>query len=372
MGSEVRYCLFIFPEKAKRDADRILDQFRRFSLELNVKFAPPKQVPIHDEYPEHFEKAIEDNIHEHTNMVICLLTKKGPSYDAIKHLCCKKLGVASQCITTRTIRNPKRMAAICSKIVQQINCKIGGTLWRVKVPLRETMIIGVDVCSDNFKGQTRSVVGFCATTNADFTKYFTAVKFQYDDVQLIAQLAECYDDALENFKTINGNYPVNIIVYRAGAADGQMDEILQKEVLENLKVIASKGYDIKLTEIIVQKRIHTRIFAYSHSRIQNVNPGTLIDRECVSNEYYDFYMIPQYVHSGTATPSRFIVIYDEIGLPAHELQQLTYKLCHLYFNWAGTIRVPAPCQYAYKAAFLVSQSVHDTPHKQLENCLYFL
>lgn len=83
-------------------------------------------------------------------------------------------------------------------------------------------------------------------------------------------------------------------------------------------------------------------------------------------------MIPQYVHSGTATPSRFIVIYDEIGLPAHELQQLTYKLCHLYFNWAGTIRVPAPCQYAYKAAFLVSQSVHDIPHKQLENCLYFL
>ena len=121
-----------------------------------------------------------------------------------------------------------------------------------------------------------------------------------------------------------------------------------------------------------KKRIHTRVFTYSHSRTQNVNPGTLIDSGCISNEFYDFYMIPQYVHSGTATPSRFLVIYDEVALPAHELQQLTYKLCHLYFNWAGTIRVPAPCQYAYKVAFLVSQSVHDTPHKQLENCLYFL
>ena len=74
--------------------------------------------------------------------------------------------------------------------------------------------------------KTRSVVGFCATTNADFTQYFTTVKFQYDDVQLIAQLAECYDDALENFKSINGNYPVNIIVYRSGAGDGQVEEIV--------------------------------------------------------------------------------------------------------------------------------------------------
>ena len=29
-------------------------------------------------------------------------------------------------------------------------------------------------------------------------------------------------------------------------------------------------------------------------------------------------------------------------------KRLAYKLTHLYFNWPGTVRVPAPCQYAHK------------------------
>lgn len=42
---------------------------------------------------------------------------------------------------------------------------------------------------------------------------------------------------------------------------------------------------------------------------------------------------------------------------------LTYKMCHLYYNWPGTIRVPAPCQYAHKIAFLVGQSIHKVKKK---------
>ena len=41
---------------------------------------------------------------------------------------------------------------------------------------------------------------------------------------------------------------------------------------------------------------------------------------------------------------------NESGLKRIELQQLTYGLCHFYYNWAGPIKVPAPCQYAHKIA----------------------
>ena len=54
------------------------------------------------------------------------------------------------------------------------------------------------------------------------------------------------------------------------------------------------------------------------------------------------------------------------------LQKLTYKLTHLYYNWPGTVRVPAPCQYAHKLAFLVGESLHRQPSEQLEDVLYFL
>ena len=28
-------------------------------------------------------------------------------------------------------------------------------------------------------------------------------------------------------------------------------------------------------------------------------------------------------------------------------------MTHMYFNWPGTVRVPAPCQYAHKLAYQV-------------------
>ena len=47
---------------------------------------------------------------------------------------------------------------------------------------------------------------------------------------------------------------------------------------------------------------------------------------------------------GTVTPTHYIVIHDTASMKTDRVQQLTYKLCHLYYNWPGTIRVPAPCQ----------------------------
>lgn len=38
----------------------------------------------------------------------------------------------------------------------------------------------------------------------------------------------------------------------------------------------------------------------------------------------------------------------------------------------GIIRVPAPCQYAHKLAFLVGQSIHREPNMNLDDFLYYL
>ena len=36
----------------------------------------------------------------------------------------------------------------------------------------------------------------------------------------------------------------------------------------------------------------------------------------------------------------------------------SYKLTHMYFNWPGTVRVPAPCQYAHKVSLSSLQFCH--------------
>lgn len=48
---------------------------------------------------------------------------------------------------------------------------------------------------------------------------------------------------------------------------------------------------------------------------------------------YDFYIVSQAVHSGSVSPTHYNVIYDSSGLKPDHMQRLTYKLCHMYYNW---------------------------------------
>lgn len=36
---------------------------------------------------------------------------------------------------------------------------------------------------------------------------------------------------------------------------------------------------------------------------------------------------------GCVSPTHYNVVYDSSGLKPDHLQRLTYKLCHLYYNW---------------------------------------
>ena len=89
-------------------------------------------------------------------------------------------------------------------------------------------------------------------------------------------------------------------------------------------------------------------------------------------ERYDFFLVSQSVRQGTVNPTSYNVIEDSSGLKPEHIQKLTYKLCHLYYNWPGTVRVPAPCQYAHKLALLVGESLHTAPSDKLEDTLYYL
>jgi len=133
-------------------------------------------------------------------------------------------------------------------------------------------------------------------------------------------------------------------------------------------------YKPKIAMIVVKKKIHTRLFVSpgSPGRLQNPPPGTIVDTECVNYGWYDFLLVSQSVKQGTVTPTHYHIIFDTTNLHPDRMQQLVYKTCHLYYNWPGTVRVPAPCQYAHKAAYLVSQAIHKEPDKILRENLFFL
>jgi aubergine len=142
-----------------------------------------------------------------------------------------------------------------------------------------------------------------------------------------------------------------------------------------LRVLAN--YTPKLTFIVVQKRINTKFFKMCPGRtgpdsLENPPPGSILDHTVTNRYLYDFYVVSQHVREGTTSPSHYIVLEDEKPHTVDTLQRLTYKLCFLYYNWPGTVRVPAPCQYAHKLADLVGTSIRRRPAEELGDKLYFL
>lgn len=211
-----------------------------------------------------------------------------------------------------------------------------------------------------------------STVNKDYTQYFSHVSIHSSNEDLSAEIGTNVGLALRRYHDINRTLPSRIIIYRDGVSDGQIGHVCEHEIGGIKKklgpIYESYKKELKLAYVIVTKRINTRFF-YNRS---NPPPGTIIDDVVTNPLRYDFFLISQSVNQGTVSPAYYTVVEDSTSLTPDQIQRLTFKLCHMYFNTAATTRVPAPCQYAHKLAFLISQALHREPSTDLNSTLYFL
>ncbi|XP_058512856.1 piwi-like protein 3 [Ochotona princeps] len=305
-------------------------------------------------------------------IVLCLLPNEEKArYDSIKKLLCEEIPILSQCVVARTVDKAQTTPPIISKIVQQMNCKLGGALWKVDIDLKKTMFIGID-CFHDVAHKDQSVAGFVASSNEELTQWYSHTIEQSTAQEVVFALEGCLQEAIEQWKKNVSSEPKNIIVYRDGVGDGQLKNLQTTEILKLENYLDAKfPFKIGLTFIVVKKRINTRFFAQSREYV-NPTPGTVIDTELTRLQWYDFYIVSQSVREGTVTPTHYNVIHDTVRLQPDVVQRLTYQLCHMYYNVTDMIRVPAPCHYAHKLAYLVGRSLKKEPSKKLSECLYYL
>lgn len=142
------------------------------------------------------------------------------------------------------------------KIILQMNCKLGGTLWGVKIPLKQTMICGIDTYHEaGMKGQT--VAGFVATYNPEFTKWWSRPTIQEKREELVNGLVASMEAAIAQYLEFNSYYPESIVIYRDGVSDGQMAHVKDFEIPQFKAAFKriKDDYRPKLTFIVVKKRI---------------------------------------------------------------------------------------------------------------------
>ena len=291
-------------------------------------------------------------------------------YTKLKFYTQEQKGVVTQFIKTKSLK--KNALSVVSNILIQMNTKIGGTSciasFNEEIKKENLMIVGVDSSGYEDNGKLYQNLSFCASLDKYFTNYVnkkTTVTIEdYDNTNL--PIANFMEIALAEYFKVHKKFPGGIIIYRQGISKGQKNYL--KTEIEQLHKIFNgdsdkkcfKDIKIKYYYVLVNKKSSLKFFeesTYNNKRNRNNdkgiydNPdsGLLICDKLISSDRFEFYIQPQKVTQGTATPTCFQVEYGNMNCP-EILPKLTFDLCFLYSNWRGPVRVPAPLKYAEKLA----------------------
>ncbi|XP_071451849.1 piwi-like protein Siwi [Hetaerina americana] len=372
MVGHMRYWVLVSPGNVLREAKAFVQSIQKVALGMGLHLPEPREVSLEDDRVTTYIQSINRFCSPENRpslMMVILPNNRLDRYAAIKKKCCVDSAVPTQLVLAKNLSSSSAMS-IATKIAVQINCKIGGAPWTVDIPLEGLMVIGFDVYHDTSQRGT-SIGALVSSLDRQLTRYYSSVSFHRTGEELSNELPINVIKALHKFRSYNnGNLPKKIVLYRDGVGEGQITYVFQHEVelLKQRLAAIYKGHNFHLAFIVITKRINTRFFANTN----NPPSGTVVDDVITLPHRYDFFLVSQSVKQGTVSPTSYNVIFDNVGLTPDKLQRLTYKLTHLYFNWSGTVRVPAPCQYAHKLAYLVGQAIHKTPNPELDELLYFL
>ncbi|XP_045478662.1 piwi-like protein Ago3 [Harmonia axyridis] len=360
-----------YTNRDKNSAAKFAETMTRIGSALGCIIKRPQLVPLRDDRNESYIDCIKQYARSGTQCCVFICpTLRTDRYGIIKKMCTTQFPIASQVILSKTLANEQKARAIIQKIALQINCKLGGTLWTLRFPFKNWMIIGIDVYHPPKGSKSDSICAVISSLNESISRWFSMALPQKGELSEFYKLV--FKKSLEQYQKVNGTFPSKIVIFRDGVGDGQLDHCLRLEVPQFEDTLRQFHLDAKLCFVVVQKRTNTRIFLRNSQGYANPEPGTVLDHTITRKYHSDFFLVPQNVRQGTVNPTHYIVLYDSCNFKPDHIQRLAFKLCHLYYNWSGTVRVPAPCQYAHKLAQLYGQYINNPVAPELADKLYYL
>ncbi|CAF2532656.1 unnamed protein product [Rotaria sp. Silwood2] len=312
--------LVVYERKQKPIVNELINTLYNVCTLMGMRVEYPEIAELQNDRPETYLKALEQNcFNQQYNLVLCVLNNnRKDRYDVLKKFSCMDTVIPSQMVLLKTLNKHGQLMSVATKIGVQISAKLGEEIWSVTIPSKSLMIIGIDSYRDiNIKRKQVSIAAFVATTNPQCTSYYSRIIMQTTTQELVDGISVCIRDALKAFFMQNNAKPERIVIYCDGVGDGQLQAVYEHESpqIEETFSKVQEGYTPKWAMIIVKTR------------------GTIIDHTITHQNWFDFYLISQCARQGTAAPTLFNVIWDRTTFKVDHIQQLTFKLCHLYYNW---------------------------------------
>lgn len=275
-------------------------------------------------------------------VLVMLSNNNAQTYKVVKTIFYQRLGIPCQCIIP--FKHNKGLSSV-SNVLNQMVVKCNGRLYDIKLGemssslAKRSTIIGVEVVKYG-RGKKYSLVG---TVNKLHNKITTE--------EIIRDANDKENFPINTFvdKLITGAKEMTIVIYRNGSNSSQTKNIIDEDILPlrmHLDNLKRTGTNVTCAFIITNKLIDVKFFMMDGSNLNNPKSGLCVDDHIISPGSYEFYIQPQFVNQGTATPTKFQVLMDDTSMTLEEIEQITYYMCYYYWNWAGAIRVPAVLKFS--------------------------
>ena len=308
------------------------------------------------------------------NMVVVFLSPQLEKfYSQLKEYFINTCQIATQFVVSKKLQDPKRAGSIMFNIVEQINIKMGGTNFYIDFygeniikKGKVYLILGLE-CR-----QTNGEVNYflTSTTNPNLDKMITTYKkcknVKEDKEKAIYELMQSAIDGISKAP----HPPDYIILYRQGGNYVQNKKLAEAEVPMFNKFLNDKKasdekfkkFNPKFIYVCCNLKGDLKFFEKGNGRYANPKSGLCVDSSVTQKDKYEFYIQPQFVNQGTATPCHYQVLYedrdnenDENNMKLEELQMLSFYLSFYYWTWAGAVRVPGALKLATTAMDFLSK-----------------
>ena len=373
-------CILITFDNLKGLAENDCKMMKTAGNNLGVRFMKPKLEEIYSK--RNTEDLLDElkkiNYNDGKIMAIVVLDRETKNlYPYIKNFLYTQGGLTSQFMLHD--ENPrggrkKQNLSYYSAVLNQMVVKAHGELFKInfsdKLTKEPSMIIGID--STRTKEGMKYVLS--ASFNRSFNKFYTDMKIDKNDHSALTSLLK---SALEHFMKANKEtIPSSIIIYRQGGNEKQTEKLIKNELPKIVEIFNGgfkPDYKPKLTVFSVNKKTELKFFEKHNGGYKNLPSGTVIDKQVISPEVFEFYLQCPDVDRGTGSPVHFLCLHNtNENLTINDLEEITYKQSFYYWNWSGPIRVPAALKYAEVANTFCGKNIKGDILNGLKNSPYYI
>ena len=371
--------IFFVYDKNERNVDHrklfweIMKIFQEKKFMFSNDFHPNnvKEYPINNTSNwEEIKKSLLkiDNSENKFGIIFCS-QRLEKMYVELKSFFNKQLQIPTQHVITKKLLDGRRGRTMMYNLVDQINVKNGGENFYIDFKKEEIiksgqafLIIGLD------SKRANGLVNYSMTSSTNFklTNLFTQETICEDKTQTRNQtLMKMFNASISKIMEKCPHCPDYIIIYRQGGNEyrnktlvvnelGNFQEVLNDLRKKNQFKDDSKNYkNTKLYYICCNLKSDLKFFEtknnnnYNSIEYGNPKSGLIVDEKVTQSDKFEFYIQPQFVNQGSATPCHYQVMHydksenEENDLNIENLEKLSFYLSYYYWTWNGAIRVPS-------------------------------